>query len=424
MKNENKEQFLTGSTFCTFELIEKTVLRKWLFRDALPKVYLNRYGSYFKFILLLSSDINLNPRPTTPKSNDVLWELLPFHNCSFFTERIDYQFDSLSVVSNNPWNIFQKRGMHFIYLNINSLLPKIDEMHYITKLTNATVTGLSETNLDNTVLISELEIEGYDLVRSERSRRGEGVAYFVKNSISYNPKPNFCVNTEIIFIAIFLPKSKPVLIDILYRLPDKYLFVNCLECTFSNTNAFESQECYLLGDINANLQPKGKEIFRHKSANTINKEIPHLTKSYLEFCFTYSLEQTIARPTRVTDQTATLIDYILTNSPDKVSQSGVIDLDLSYRDLIYCSKNTSLPKSHKHKDIFVLSMKRYSAKKFLEILREIVFPNYLNYTCVNDAYSDFIYRFVGTINFIVPAKKIRVKANSEPWFDSQIVSTI
>ena len=73
--------------------------------------------------------------------------------------------------------------------------------------------------------------------------------------------------------------------------------------------------------------------------------------------------------------------------------------------------------------VFVRSIKRYS-KKVLEILREIIFPSYLTYTCVNDAYSDFIYRFVEAINFIAPSKKIRVKANSEPWFDNQIVSAI
>ena len=110
----------------------------------------------------------LNHGPTTPKRNDILWELLPFHKCSFSTERMDYQLDPLSVVSNDAWNIFQKRGMHFIHLNINSILPKIDEIRYIAKLTNATVIGLSETKLDNAVFSSELEI-GHDLVRSDRS---------------------------------------------------------------------------------------------------------------------------------------------------------------------------------------------------------------------------------------------------------------
>ena len=103
---------------------------------------------------------------------------------------------------------------------------------------------------------SELEIEGYDLVRFDRSRRGGVVACFVENYISYNRKPNFCINTESIFIEIFLTKSKSVLIVILYRPPDKYNVVNCLERTFSNTNVFESQECYLLGDININLRIK------------------------------------------------------------------------------------------------------------------------------------------------------------------------
>ena len=115
--------------------------------------------------------------------------------------------------------------MHFIHLNIKSILPKIDETRCIAKLTNATVIGLSETKLDNAVLSSERVIEGYDLVRSDRSQRGGGVACFVKNSISYDWKPIFCINRKSIFIEIFLPKSKPVLIGILYRPPDKYDFV-------------------------------------------------------------------------------------------------------------------------------------------------------------------------------------------------------
>ena len=60
----------------------------------------------------------------------------------------------------------------------------------------------------------------------------------------------------------------------------------------------------------------------------------------------------------------------------------------------------------------------------MEILREIVFPNYLTYPCVNDAYSDFIHRFAEAINFTAPSKKIRVNAISKLCFDNQIVSAI
>ena len=85
--------------------------------------------------------------------------------------------------------------MHFIHLNLNSILPKIDKIRYTAKLTNTTVIGLSENKLDNAVLSSKLEIEVYDVVRSDRSRRGGDVVCFVKNSISYSRKPNFCINT-------------------------------------------------------------------------------------------------------------------------------------------------------------------------------------------------------------------------------------
>ena len=67
----------------------------------------------------------------------------------------------------------------------------------IAELTNATLIGLSETKLGNIVLSSELEIERYALVRSDRSRRGGSLVCFVKNSISYNWKPNFCTNTKV-----------------------------------------------------------------------------------------------------------------------------------------------------------------------------------------------------------------------------------
>ena len=43
---------------------------------------------------------------------------------------------------------------------------------------------------------------------------------------------------------------------------------------------------------------------------------------------------------------------------------------------------------------------------------------------MNDVYSDFIYRFVEAINFILPSKNIGVKPNSKPCFDNQIVSAI
>ena len=69
--------------------------------------------------------------------------------------------------------------MHFIRININSLLPKIDEVRYNANITNVSIIGIRETKLDETTLSSELEVDGYDLVRLDQSRRDGGVACYI-----------------------------------------------------------------------------------------------------------------------------------------------------------------------------------------------------------------------------------------------------
>ena len=59
------------------------------------------------------------------------------------------------------WKIFRNRGLHFMYLNINSLLPKIDELGEKVKISNPTVISITETKLDNSVGDSEISIDGY-----------------------------------------------------------------------------------------------------------------------------------------------------------------------------------------------------------------------------------------------------------------------
>ena len=65
-----------------------------------------------------------------------------------------------------------------------------------------------------------------------------------------------------------------------------------------------------------------------------------LVKKYMDLCFSHSLHQLIAEPTRTTKCTKTLIDHILTNSAEKVIQSGAIEMGLSENWLIYCTRKT------------------------------------------------------------------------------------
>ena len=79
-------------------------------------------------------------------------------------------------------------GMYFIPININNPMPKIDEVRHIANKTNASIIGISETKLDETILSSELEVDGYDLLRPDQSRIGGGAASYIKSSIVYSYK--------------------------------------------------------------------------------------------------------------------------------------------------------------------------------------------------------------------------------------------
>ena len=94
---------------------------------ALSKYKYRNKDSFFKLLLLLSGDISLNP------------------GSSHINQTSD----------NNEWEVFKARVLHFIHININSLLPKIEELHRIACQSKAAVIGISESKLDNPIFDSE-----------------------------------------------------------------------------------------------------------------------------------------------------------------------------------------------------------------------------------------------------------------------------
>ena len=109
--------------------------------------------------------------------------------------------------------------MYFIHLHVNIIEPKIEETRHLAKITNASVIGISETEFDGSVFSNEAEIEGYNLIRLDCSRKGAGVACFTKYSVVSSQKTNMRLNTGRIFTELYLPKSKPFVVGILYKPP-------------------------------------------------------------------------------------------------------------------------------------------------------------------------------------------------------------
>ena len=132
----------------------------------------------------------------------------------------------------------------------------------------------------------------------------------------------------------------------------------------------------------------------------------------------------INHPMRITCHTSTLIDHIITNCEEKVTQSGVIDTSLSDHQLIFCTRKIKRVKTNNHKQISFRSLKNYSIENFERELKNIAFPNYENFSDVNSAYNDIVNKITQVINNLAPYKTIRVKNQSNKWFDGELVEQI
>ena len=152
---------------------------------------------------------------------------------------------------------------------------------------------------------------------------------YVRNDISINIREMFSNEIENIFVDIMFPKTKLILIGIVYRPPDQSGFLESLSEAISDTHSFDNQEVYILGDL---------------SIDVIGR--PPLAKMHKEFCSLHGLTQIIDSPTRLTEEISTLSDHILTNSNEKTKQFEVLDVSLSDHQAIYCTRKALKQKVH------------------------------------------------------------------------------
>ena len=155
--------FFTSDFIETCEDIQFLITRLTIYHYSISKLKYQNFDSFSHLLLLLSGDISLNPGP-------------------FYQD---------TMQCSNEWNVFKKRGLHFIHLNINSLLSKIEELLYIAKSTNAAIIGISESKLDASVLDSEISIYNYKILLSDRNRQGGGVACYVRSVAMLKATFNF-----------------------------------------------------------------------------------------------------------------------------------------------------------------------------------------------------------------------------------------
>ena len=193
---------------------------------------------------------------------------------------------TLDFLGNNVSSDFMKtlssipneRGFKMAFLNIVSLPKRIDEINFSMSNKFIDLIAFNETRLDANITDNMINLDGYDVVRKDRSRNGGGVCIYLRSSINYKIRDDLVPSElEAVCIEIIKPHSKPFLVTTVYRPPSASSdFFDLFEKLIKAIDN-ENKEMYVLGDLNCDM------LKTDKDSNTPTKEIKSYYTNYISY---------------------------------------------------------------------------------------------------------------------------------------------
>ena len=289
-------------------------------------------------------------------------------------------------------------------ININSILSHIDELRILAEEYQLHITGINETKLDDLILDNELRIYGHKvIIRKDRNRHG--VAFCVKYGLEFNQIEPDLRNLELITIRLAIPHVKAILVTTGYGPPDSEVKLSDdFEEILRSLDA-ESHESIIMGGMNCDyLKPD-------------NNNTKHMKRIF----HTYGYTQMIGEPTRTTDHSKILIDYMATNRPDCVSDQGVLPYGISDHDVVYMTRSMKKPRvKMKPKIVETRKYSTFDSEQFRNDLQSMPFDEIKNITAApNEMWAMWKKFFLDVLNKHAPLTKIKVKGNNLPYIDSE-----
>ena len=340
---------------------------------------------------------------------------MPFADCDISelfdcTKSIKNNVIRPSQISDDKFECFKSKGLHFIHINARSIFYKLSEIKLLTNKCKPAILAITESWLEESFTNESISIEGYNIARRDRTSHGGGVLMYIRQDLAYNIRTDLNnVNMEDIWIEILLPKTKPIYVGTCYRAPHNNSLTDCLESTLSKIEP--ECETIILGDFN----------FCMLNSNNYNNS---LKKNFKDLMNLYNNVQLIDKPTRVTQNSSTLLDHIYTNKKDKISQSGVIETGISDHFITYCTRKITRDHIGKHNPVKIRSMKHYSKDTLIDKLKSMQWSTVLECLDVVEAWSIFKTMFTQAMDDVAPEKEVRLKCRTEPWMNNEILELI
>lgn len=160
------------------------------------------------------------------------------------------------------------------------------------------------------------------------------------------------------------------------------------------------QEILLIGDFNVDMLVREHEESEHNSLK--------------DFCDRFCLQNQINEPTRVTENTMTLLNVILSSHRERYTICGNLHLGVSGHDLVYAVRKNKLSRP-KAREIEYKSMRHFNKDEFLDDLRNVPWGTAYIYEDVDDLWHHWAKLYIKFwIIMLHPLKKKRVRGDQLP----------
>ena len=261
-----------------------------------------------------------------------------------YISELDFEWNSINFdVSNGP--PIDVENFKVVHYNINSILApdRLEQLSDICKILNINVLILTESKLDQTIPNNLITIPGYhEPLRRDREingRHGGGVLVYVAENLVFKHKVELQSEYfEHIWVDVKV-RNKTFAINALYRPPnqtaaDHELFLNTAQYLLDKLDNYTSATNKIIAsDLNfGNCYCKNPVL----APKPLDSTAPDLFSSY-------GFNQLIDIPTRVTENTISLIDLIFSDQLDDIICHGTLP-KIADHDGVIVSFNTKCEK--------------------------------------------------------------------------------
>ena len=362
-------------------------------------------GARYRLLIADLNAIDLNPNVF---NDDQSFNV----NCKYYNCQ---ELNALTAISKFNFSAF--------HLNISSLSRHFDELNALLSILKLkfSVIGISESRfLKHSPPIFDFNIEGYSVEHTPTESSAGGALLYISNRFSYTPRSDLSQllyspgDLESVFVEITFSRKTNIIVGCVYRHPGMSVttFNNEFFAPFLQSVSRENKSILLLGDFNINLLKYD-----------YNQEV----SNFLDLLGSYLILPQVILPTRITENSRTLIDNIFSTITENSISGNLLYAISDHLSQFLCFSFPENISNGYHNPKTFLNWSKFNQEHFVRDFRALNWSEILglDHQNIDISLDSFISKTSTLVEQHLPTANLTKKqSRKKPWITSGIVKSM